>query len=1161
MNTTFRTAALIAIGITTGISSSASAGSLAQTAHWVLSSGSIGQFSLFNRQPKEDPFKEASQSVKRLMDEKKLQATTHLREGRKALAQGNLEAASFHCDRAVTLSVNFAPGEDSPSHLATDIDRMKGTSSQSTGQPKPRPLPDTGVNSLPVSGGLPATKFPLRNPVATQSPPPVTTTRPAGHFDPQMQRASASEENILVSPAVFHPALDPTYNRQLSSNQNETDDLDVRFSPPTNPIDKSILSTAPDRPSSPPPVPRSQQPAAPLEPSLPAPIREAQTVSREPPIKLYSRSVLPPDNQDQESKADDTPVNTQASSSFTKPKPSTKATTPLTDASADDTATAALSGRGDRLILETGQSQERLRQQVMAEVARQSRQALDIREEDPIGAIGSLQKVRATVTESALSSSDKKILLSRVDRMLGELENYVERHRAEIELNEQNQQVLNDLKRKRDYRVEVDQRLAILVDDYNKLRNEQRFYEAEVKAKEARSLAPDEPVVTQMFEEIRFYRRIMNNQSLREEKEDAVWNTLNAVEFASIPYGDDRNPIQFIDHGDWKELSQRRNKYAGDAEPERHPSEIEIDQKLSTPISLKFKDAPLSEVVGFMKKVADINIYLDPQGLAEEGVHPSTVITIDLSQEISLRSALNLILGPLHLDYVIKNEVLKITSEQLRDRIVYSKTYNVADLVIPIPNAPQHNQMGLPDSLARGYQRTNQNLALATGFEPPTVSVASHTGIPGLPTTSTPAENTLAQTSGGFSSAGKSGGASQADFDSLIDLITKTIEPDSWEDVGGEGAVAPFETNLSLVISQTQEVHEKIADLLDQLRRLQDLQVTIEVRFINLRDDFFEQIGIDFDINIDSNVTDVNLPNNDNGRSSTIGLGFDSGGLPTNQRAAANNPISNLINGENDIQIRQGSFPLVTPGFGGYNAASATTLGVAILSDLEAYFFVRAVQGDKRTNILQSPKVTLFNGQAASVSDQIQQPFVTSVTPVVGDFAAAQAPVIVVLAEGTTLSVQAVVSPDRRYVRLTLVPFFSEIRDVNEFTFEGSRTSTDDRTDSNEETAAGGTASSSSNNASSFTQGTTIQLPTFAFTTVTTTVSVPDGGTVLLGGVKRLNEQRDEIGTPLLSKIPYISRLFKNVSVGRETESLMLMVTPRIIIQEEEEANLGLALP
>ena len=35
--------------------------------------------------------------------------------------------------------------------------------------------------------------------------------------------------------------------------------------------------------------------------------------------------------------------------------------------------------------------------------------------------------------------------------------------------------------------------------------------------------------------------------------------------------------------------------------------------------------------------------------------------------------------------------------------------------------------------------------------------------------------------------------------------------------------------------------------------------------------------------------------------------------------------------------------------------------------------------------------------------------------------------------------------------------------------------------------------------------------------------------------------------------IPYISRLFKNVAYGREANSLMIMVTPRIIINEEEE--------
>ena len=66
------------------------------------------------------------------------------------------------------------------------------------------------------------------------------------------------------------------------------------------------------------------------------------------------------------------------------------------------------------------------------------------------------------------------------------------------------------------------------------------------------------------------------------------------------------------------------------------------------------------------------------------------------------------------------------------------------------------------------------------------------------------------------------------------------------------------------------------------------------------------------------------------------------------------------------------------------------------------FFLLQAAQGDHRTNVLQAPKVTLFNGQQAFVSDTSQRPFVTSVIPVVGDFAAAQQPVIVVLTEGTS---------------------------------------------------------------------------------------------------------------------------------------------------------------
>ena len=208
---------------------------------------------------------------------------------------------------------------------------------------------------------------------------------------------------------------------------------------------------------------------------------------------------------------------------------------------------------------------------------------------------------------------------------------------------------------------------------------------------------------------------------------------------------------------------------------------------------------------------------------------------------------------------------------------------------------------------------------------------------------------------GAFGPGGLKGGA-QADFDSLITLITSTIAAPTWDDVGGQGTIQPFNTNLSLVVSQTQEVHEQIADLLQQLRRLQDLQVTIEVRFITLQDDFFERIGVDFDFNLPTNTsplptpTPVGPPPSFGGVNPSRTVGLDPTGAVTPLR---------------DIQFRQGSFGSAAPPFGGFDPATAATFGFAILSDIEAYFVIQAAQGDTRINILQAPKVTLFNGQTA----------------------------------------------------------------------------------------------------------------------------------------------------------------------------------------------------
>ncbi len=47
--------------------------------------------------------------------------------------------------------------------------------------------------------------------------------------------------------------------------------------------------------------------------------------------------------------------------------------------------------------------------------------------------------------------------------------------------------------------------------------------------------------------------------------------------------------------------------------------------------------------------------------------------------------------------------------------------------------------------------------------------------------------------------------------DHLINMITGTVVPDSWEEVGGPGSIHFYETTLSLVVRQTPDIHKQIA--------------------------------------------------------------------------------------------------------------------------------------------------------------------------------------------------------------------------------------------------------------------------------------------------------------------------------------------------------------
>ncbi|HTU26768.1 MAG TPA: hypothetical protein VMF30_15275 [Pirellulales bacterium] len=62
-------------------------------------------------------------------------------------------------------------------------------------------------------------------------------------------------------------------------------------------------------------------------------------------------------------------------------------------------------------------------------------------------------------------------------------------------------------------------------------------------------------------------------------------------------------------------------------------------------------------------------------------------------------------------------------------------------------------------------------------------------------------------------------GRRTVDYTAIIQTITDTLAPTTWDEVGGPGAIAVFASRGAIVVSQTREVHEEIENLLNALRQ------------------------------------------------------------------------------------------------------------------------------------------------------------------------------------------------------------------------------------------------------------------------------------------------------------------------------------------------------
>lgn len=348
--------------------------------------------------------------------------------------------------------------------------------------------------------------------------------------------------------------------------------------------------------------------------------------------------------------------------------------------------------------------------------------------------------------------------------------------------------------------------------------------------------------------------------------------------------------------------------------------------------------------------------------------------------------------------------------------------------------------------------------------------------------------------------------------ENLVLLIQQTIEPESWYEVGGEGSITVYERK-KLIIYQTREVHNQIAKLLEELRKALGHQVAIEARFLLVGENFLEDIGLDMDF---SWVV--------GGR---IGL------LEFQQD-------SSTIASPTDTGITGSLVPMIGE-LGAEVAAMTATGGYGnlLLNDLMVSVILRATQAHRDYQSLTAPKVTVLSGEMASMRVQRVRRYPYDIEIDIeeigefGDFRYTIDAEEGYIVSGTLLNITPIITPDKRNVLLNIV---TELRD-----FLGW-------------------------------QPYPIQLPILGaglvgadvyeilypeteISRVETRVSVPDRATLLLGGQRLTAEIEKEAGVPVLSKLPFLGRLFSNRSRVKDSLILLILVKPTIILREEAEAE------
>jgi Flp pilus assembly secretin CpaC/tetratricopeptide (TPR) repeat protein len=621
---------------------------------------------------------------------------------------------------------------------------------------------------------------------------------------------------------------------------------------------------------------------------------------------------------------------------------------------------------------------------------------------------------------------------------------------------------------------------------------------AQANAQKVLDLDPNNKQAKKLIRIARDTKYNSDRLELREKFNDEWRTIMERLEYDAMPHPEVLNYPK-----NWGEISKRRPRATGTGmQTAPDPREEQILNVLETRrvrnVEFKAGEITLAGAVDYLRSVSGLNFVMS-QKVKEEKAETEIDLKVD---NVSIKQVLGLITEPYEMAWRIRNGVIMILgSDEAADKAVL-QFYDVKDLVAKISDYPGQEINLVPSK-----------------YQPPEEAEEAEPQSP-------------------------------FEIDSLIDVIKQTIQPESWETI--ENADIQVKTGV-LVVNTSPEVHRAIGKFLGDLRKNTGVLISLEVRFLLAEDRFLRDVGVDirglgdqtggvglpglgggtnFDDSFAGSVANPTgsppgiIPEPSSiGTSTTPGL-FYSDGADGEYKGRVENLFDFLLQFDrrgNAIASAQGQ------GFRGDNSGGLSFQHV-FLDDTQVEVVLRAVEKNDRLEQISAPRLTVYDTQRANVSVMTQDSYVQDFDVEIAQAAAIGDPIVQTIRDGIIMDVRPIVSADRRFITMEMRPTVAEL--VRPFpTFQTS--------------LANGPP-------------VTIQVPEIAISRVRTTVTMPDGGSLMLGGVKFFRDLAAESGIPVLSKIPIISFLFSRKAKLIQRRNLLILVTANIVIPEEHAPTTGI---